>query len=244
MAKFGVLKSKILQTITEAYAKGDKDKIKEILTLITKNSDFKSMYMFYEEIENKYFENKEDAKLYLDEVRSLLIDKSFLIEKFCKTLDSKIGNVIITENELYSNLDTLTERRKLKNVDKHIEAKNKLIEHLTTKKTSPELTEGVFSENETLLHTVLTNNFNVLYGNTLNEEEKKQLTDILSITDDDLQKNFQTLKEEAKVKTNAMLMTESNLDVKNKLTEVLDEINRMTVTRFNYYKLTELKNGL
>jgi hypothetical protein len=244
MTKFGVLKSKILQTLTEAYANGDKVKIKEILTSITKNVDFKSMYTFYEEIENKYIENKDDAKTFLDEVIPILEVKALLTNKLCKSLDKKLGNITIVENELYSNLDILLEHTQLKNVDKKIQAKTKLIEHLTTKKETSELVENTFTANENLLHAVLTNNFNVLYDNTLNEDEKKQLTDILSISENDLINNFKSLQEEVTEKMGKMITEEKNTELSEKLNSALSEATHMKPTKYNYYKLQQLRNGL
>ena len=40
-------------------------------------------------------------------------------------------------------------------------------------------------------------------------------------------------------------MTESSdLDLKNKLDNVKNEVNGITASKYNYYRLTELKNGL
>ena len=244
MNKFGTIKSKILQKLTEAYAIGDKTKIKEILTSITKNADFKSVYMFYEDMENKYFENKEDAKLFLDEIIPILEDKLLHTNKFCKSLDQKLGDVTIVENELYSNLDILVDRTQLKNVDKKILARTKLIEHLTTKKEIPELIESNFSSNENLLHAVLANNFNVLYSNTLTSDEKKQLTEILSISDDDLKINFNRLQEEVTEKISNILKEEKNIELLEKLNTAHSEAERMNPSKLNYYKLQMLKSGL
>lgn len=244
MNKFGLLKTKILQKLSEAYASGDKGKMKEILTEVTKNKDFKELYLFYEEIENKYFENPEDAKQYINEVRTLLIDKTINSRSFCESLDKKIGDVEVKENELYSHLDTLAGRRRLKNADQHIVARNKLIEHLTTKKEAPNLTEMAFTENENLLHNVLTNNFNILYNETLNEEQKEELKKILAISNKELDVTFKTLKEEVTQKLNALLNEEKNIDAKTKINQALTEAEHLEMTKFNYYKLQQLQNGL
>lgn len=244
MNRFGTLKTKILQKLTEAYASGNKSEIKKILTTVTKNKDFRDLYLFYEEIENKYFEDKEDAEMYLKEIRTLLIDKSNLIREFTESLDKKIGEVSITENELYSNLDTFIEKRRLRNADKYLIAKRNLIEHLTTKKEKSELVETIYTENENLLHTILTNNFNVLYNNTLNEGDKTQLAFILAIPENELKNHFDVLKEQTKSKITNMLVKEQDTDVTKKLLAAEDEITKMPITRLNYYKLLELNNGL
>jgi len=244
MNKFGVLKTKILQKLTEAYSNGNKSEIKKILTTVTKNKDFRDIYLFYEEIENKYIEDKEDAKMYLNEMRHLLIDKLFLTEKFNKSLDKKIGDVTITENELYSNLDTFIEKHKLRNADKWFDAQKKLIDHLTTKKETPELVETTYIKNENLLHSVLTNNFNVLYSNTLNEEQQDELKKILEITNEELKNNFKILKTEVIEKMHKIQTEGTNDELNKKLNEALTETTIMDVSKFNYYKLLQLKNGI
>jgi len=244
MNKFGVLKTKILQKLTEAYASGNKSEMKDILTEVTKNKDFKELYLFYEEIEDKYIDNKEDARLFIEEITPLLKEKSKNASKFCKTLDKKLGDTVILENELYTSLDKLSERDLLKNVDVKLQAKTKLVEHLTKKKESKEELIKEFTSNEKLLHTVFANNFNVLYSNTLNEEQKQELKKILAITNDELQTNFKTLKEEVLTKVNTMLLEEKVDEVKAKLNQVLTEMTTMDVSKFNYYKLQQLKNGL
>jgi len=244
MNKFGVLKTKILQKLTEAYASGNKSEMKDILTEVTKNKDFKELYLFYEEIEDKYIDNKEDARLFIEEITPLLKEKSKNASKFCKTLDKKLGDTVILENELYTSLDKLSERDLLKNVDVKLQAKTKLVEHLTKKKESKEELIKEFTSNEKLLHTVFANNFNVLYSNTLNEEQKQELKKILAITNDELQTNFKTLKEEVLTKVNTMLLEEKVDEVKTKLNQVLTEMTTMDVSKFNYYKLQQLKNGL
>ena len=76
MNKIGVIKTKILKKLTESYSSQNKTEMKSILSTIKENKEFKEMYLFYEEIENKYFEDKEVAKLYVEELNSILKSKS------------------------------------------------------------------------------------------------------------------------------------------------------------------------
>lgn len=244
MNKFGIIKTKILQKLTEAYASGNKSEIKEILTAVSKNKDFREMYLFYEEIENKYIEDKESAKMYIDEITSLLQEKVKKITKFSKELEKKLGDVVINENELYSNLDILSQNDTLRNLDKKVNGRMKLIEHLMTKKEIVEETNASFTVNENFLHNVLTNNFNVLYDYTLNEEQKNELKKILEISENELVNNFNTLKEEVTNKMNKMISEEHNIDLKEKLITSISEARQMKPTKYNYYKLQQLKNGI
>jgi hypothetical protein len=218
--------------------------MKDILNTIKENKDFKEMYLFYEEIENKYFDDKEIAKLYVEEIQSVLKDKSDKIASFTKNLNTKLKNVEINENELYSNLDLLVQEENLSNVDKKIIAKKKLVEHLTTKKEIVKKEETQLVENENLLYAVLANNFNVLYNNSLNESQKKELQGILSLTDEDLEVKISDLKESILGQVGNILSESKDNDLTGKLTKVKDEVNEMKPSKFNYYRLVQLKNGL
>jgi len=244
MNKFGVLKSKILKKLTESYSNKNKNEVKDILNTIKENKDFKEMYLFYEEIENKYFDDKEIAKLYVDEIQSVLKDKSDKIASFSKNLNTKLKDVEINENELYSNLDLLVQSENLSNVDKKIIAKKKLVEHLTTKKEIVKKEDAQLVENENLLYAVLANNFNVLYNHSLNESQKKELQGILSLTDEDLEVKISDLKESILGQVGSILSESKDGDLTGKLTKVKDEVNEMKSSKFNYYRLVQLKNGL
>jgi hypothetical protein len=244
MNKFGVLKTKILKKLTDSYSNKDKKEVKDILNTIKENKDFKEMYLFYEEIENKYFDDKDIAKLYVEEIQSVLKDKSDKIASFTKKLNTKLKEVEINENELYSNLDLLIQEENLSNIDKKIIAKKKLVEHLTTKKEIVKKEDTQLVENENLLYAVLANNFNVLYNNSLNESQKKELQGILSLTDEDLEVKISDLKESILGQVGNILSESKDGDLTSKLTKVKNEVNEMESSKFNYYRLVQLKNGL
>ena len=116
MNKFGALKSKLLNKLTESYANENKTEIKNILTTIKENKDFKEMYLFYEEIENKYIEDKETAKLYVEGLNTYFgqpIGNWDSLNMFCESLNTKLGEVEIETKELYESLDMLSEKDSL-----------------------------------------------------------------------------------------------------------------------------------
>ena len=125
MKKFGVIKTKILNKLTESYANENKAEIKDILTLIKENKDFKEMYLFYEEIENKYIEDKETAKLYVEGVITILKQQMDDLTTFCTSLNKMINVESINENEIYNSLDVLIEKDNLSNIEKKVKAKKK-----------------------------------------------------------------------------------------------------------------------
>ena len=134
MNKFGIIKTKMLNKLTESYANENKSEIKSILKEIKENKEFKEMYLFYEEIENKYFEDKDTAKLYVEDLSSILKQKASKINAFCEVINMSVYDTQIDENQLYDSIDQLLEEDNLTNIEKKVNAKKKLVEHLTTKK--------------------------------------------------------------------------------------------------------------
>ena len=247
MNKFGALKSKLLNKLTESYANENKTEVKNILATIKENKDFKEMYLFYEEIENKYIEDKETAKLYVEGLNTYFgqpIGNWDSLNMFCESLNTKLGEVEIETKELYESLDMLSEKDSLSNIEKKVIAKKKLVEHLTTKKEIKESKDSTIVPNETLLQAVLTNNFNVLYSNTLSESQKEELKNILSISHDDLITKSNELQESIINQVSTLLSESNDPDLTTKLNKVKDEVSQMTTSKYNYYRLTELKNGL
>jgi hypothetical protein len=244
MNKFGVIKTKLLNKLTESYAKENKAEIKNILTTIKENKDFKEMYLFYEEIENKYIDDKETAKLYVEGVINILKQQMDDLTIFCTSLNKMINVEQINENEIYNSLDILIEKDSLSNIEKKVKAKKKLVEHLTTKKEIKESKDSTLVPNENLLNAVLTNNFNALYSNTLSETEKGELKNILSIPYDEIVDKTGELKESIINQVSTLISESNDTDLSTKLKAVKDEVTQMYPSRYNYYRLNELKNGL
>jgi uncharacterized protein (DUF1015 family) len=243
MSKFGILKTKILNKLTESYSTKNKKEVKDILSTIKENKEFKEMYLFYEEIENKYIEDKEVAQLYVENISPILRQNMENIKEFSKSLDAKMDVTDVKVHELYEALDALTESDKLSNVENKVTAKRKLIEHLTTKKEIVENAGKNVTPNENLLNAVLANNFNVLYNATLSESEKEKLKEILSIPQAELVTNTTELKESILTQVDGLLK-EATDELATKLTNVQKEVKEMEPSKYNYYRLQELKNGL
>jgi hypothetical protein len=244
MNKFGVIKTKLLNKLTESYTNENKGEIKNILTTIKENKNFKEMYLFYEEIENKYIDDKETAKLYVEGVISILKQQMDDLTTFCTSLNKMINVETINENEIYNSLDIFIEKDSLSNIEKKVNAKKKLVNHLTTKKEIKESKDSTLIPNENLLNAVLTNNFNALYSNTLSESQKEELKNILSIPYDEIITKTTELKESIVNQVSTLLSESNDTDLSTKLNAVKDEVTQMYPSRYNYYRLNELKNGL
>ncbi len=246
MSKVGIIKTKLLKKLTESYGSKNKSEIKDIIKTVLENKKFKEMYLFYEEIENKYIEDKETAKLYIEGLENMISSQSTIneIADFCKKLDKKLGNVSSDSNELYESLDQLFSKDTLSNIENKVIARKKLVEHLTKKKNITTKDNEPFTVNESLLYGVLANNFNVLYSNTLNEDQKKDFKNIMSLSNDELVVKTTELKEGINNKIESLLVESNDKEMNEKLNRVKQEVNTKEISRLNYFRLIELKNGL
>jgi hypothetical protein len=244
MGTFGITKSKLVKKLTESYISDNKSEIKEIVNIIKKDKEFRNLYLFYEDVENKFIDDPDTAKLYVEQISTMLSDKKVLVEGTCKKLNSILDNVIIEENKTYDALDQLLDIDTLRNLDKKVVAKKNIVKFITTEKpifATDYVTESTeFTGNELLLHTIMTNNFNSYYDTALNEEEKDELRNILSLDNDELNSKVDTLKESILNKITS-LVTESKDDtLVQKLIDVKEQVKNTEVSKYSFYKLTNL----
>lgn len=243
MNTFGTIKSKLVKKLTESYVSNNKSELKEIIKTIKSDKEFRDLYLFYEDVENKYFDDPETAKLYVEQISLMLLDKKQLVENTCKILDGKLTDVITEENSVYDALDQLLDIDTLKNIDKKLNAKKKIINVITTSKKKQTVTEDVvFTGNEVLLHTVMTNNFNSYFNQSLNEEEKNELKSILTLTDEELNIKVTNLKESILEKISNIITESTNDTLVQKLNDVRMEVENTEVSKYSYYKLNSLLN--
>ena len=83
-----------------------------------------------------------------------------------------------------------------------------------------------------------------MYSQNLNEEQKEELKNILSMSDADLNNSVSELKETVLSKVNNILSEETETELTSKLNNVISEVNLMETTKYNYYRLKQLKDGL
>jgi hypothetical protein len=240
MDTFGTIKSKILKKLTESYISKNKSEIKEIVTIMKSDKEFKDLYLFYEEIENKHIENIDTAKLYVEEIGTILKNKNLLIENTCNILSEKLKGIIAEDNKFYDALDQLLDVDSLKNIEKKVEAKKKIVEVVTTEKKFNIKESTEFTKNETLLHAVMANDFNSYYDEVLSEEEKIELKMILSLSKDELSEKITTIKESIFNKINSHLNESTDNTLKEKLNEAKNQVINSEISKYSYYKLKSL----
>jgi hypothetical protein len=242
--KFGKIKSKILKKVTDLYTDNNKKELKDILSIINEDKNFKELYLFYEEIENLDMTHPGSAELYVESIIPLLSSKLKSVSETNKKLNKYIKDVIAEDNELYDNLDILAEEDTMFNLDKKVLSKQKLIEHLKKEKIKDEVVVESYTDNEKLLATVLTNNFNVLFNSIMNENDKTKFKELLGMNQDEITNQINEMRTEIIDKVEKLLSESVNEEFNYKLRTVKSDVLNTKPTRYNLYKLEELKNGL
>lgn len=239
MGNFGKTKLIIINKLADLYTNGNKTGAKKILKLIKENKEFREMYVFYDEIEKMYFEDKSLAESYVNTLIGILPEKNNKLIKSGLVINEEYSQ---PTNPIYDLLDVLCESITLNNAKEITQTKNDLVKHLTTPKEQDSIIEN-YTMNEKLLYAVLVNNFNEKYLNELTEEQQTELQEILSIDNETLSVKINQLKEETLQKVNTLL-TESEGEVTERLNDVKSEVESITTSKYNYFRLMELKNGL
>ncbi len=203
------------------------------------------MYMFYENIENLNITSRDKAKLYVESIEPILIDKMKSLKKEMKEFGKSLKDVVVENTSVYNDLDILSEESNMHNIASKIDARENLINHLISEKKKEVVEPSPIQiENHSLLNAVLVNNFNIKYADFLNEEQKGTFNKIVSMTNDDLVLEMNTIKKELNNKLDSLLKESTEDSVVSKLNNVKSEVDKSEVTKYNYYKLIELKNGL
>lgn len=243
MSKFGNLKLRLLSKLTESFASNNKKEVRNILKSLKSDKVLAEMYLFYEDLENKTISNKETATLFVEQVEKLLTERFSLIGNQCDKLSSMVGEIDVPSNELYECLDVLSEQNTLMNIESKVSAKQKLISHLMSNKTSTIEENEDYTENENLLNTVLVNNFNTKFSDFMNENEKETFKKIVSMSNEDLQTQMVELKENLINKIEGMISENSDAELVNKLTDVKKQVVESNTNKYDYYRMLNLSEG-
>ena len=184
---------------------------------------------------------------YINEIQSILSIKNKTLTPLYENLMTLVADVETTDNPIYDMLDNLLEEKSLSNIESKLSNRNKIKKHLLTKKESivSESTKN-FTQNEKLLVTLLTTEFNNKFTDNLSESDKKEFNEIITLTSEQLDENFNTTKNDVLKRLDFLLNENYSEDYIEKLKEVKEQINTedFVPNRLNYYKLNQLHKDL
>lgn len=230
---FGEVKSIIEESLIESYkdSKNFKNVLKEFNTNILTNKSLSKLYSLYDDLSSEKSLSEKEAKEYLEEGISLIraILENAKLPKFSsKKIDNK-----------YKDLDTLVYTKNL-NISERVSAKNNLISNLTKSPNSLKesinlpLTSMVSVANQTLKN----------YIETMDESTKKDFFKVIKSNQNDLEKEFGTIKESAINKLQTILESENEFELKTKISETIDRLKNEEFNQMNFVRISSLEKSI
>lgn len=240
MKNFGELKNRFNEILSESIIKKDESGRKtfgKYIKMLKENEILKTQYHIFDNIENKYFEEKSDAKDYIKENISLLSKYS---RKQIVEANSKLAGMISFEGggdyegkELHDNITNLIfTDKKAETLDSITESINVLRNHMTTQRIDEsELTEKIDLP-PSVVSKMVVNRFNTKYED-ISEGEKRILKSIINGTEED-KKNLYVEMIRDCVDTIDSKLDESDIELKGKLLSAKDKLLRMSYNEETY----------
>jgi hypothetical protein len=229
---FGQIKSAIEKSLVESYKNQSdfKKTLREFKHNILENKSFSKLYSIYDDLYKPQGLSKEDAELFLNEGIEIvrhLVDKT--------QLPNGVG---ISEN-VYSDLDNLVYFKNV-NLSERVQSKKRIIE--TLMKTKTNVSETVKIPLKSMVN--IANQTVQSYLETLDESTKVEVFHLMATSKDDLEKEFQTIKESTIEKLVVISEKESEKDMKTKLNETIEKIKSENFDLMNYIRLKQLKDSI
>ena len=240
--KIGILKSRVEKLLSESYSKGTfKEEIKNFNRNVLSNKNISKLFFLYDELsENKGY-NQKLAEDFVFE--SITIFENILNKTDKKDVEKLRKWVVgVNSHNQYSDIDNLFYGSSdVLQLENKVRSKSVIVETL---KKNP-----INSDKEVInlpLSSMVKVANNTIEGfiSELNESEKKELNSLLKEDEVKLNENFNFLKEEAIVKLVVILEQESDENVKNTISETIDNIKIKKFDRLEYFRLKNLVDNI
>jgi hypothetical protein len=229
---FGQIKSILEKNLLESYSNSTsfKKTLKEFKHNVLNNKNFSKLYSLYDELSTPKGLNESDAKEYLEEGLSLI--RSILEN----TQLPKSGE--ISENN-YKDLDNLVYTNNI-NISERIESKKNVLKVL---KSTPKVAESTVSIPLKSMVSIA-NQTVQKYLESLDENIKKEVFHVLASKNEDLESEYVALKENTVNKLKSLLDQNSEIEIKNKISETIDKIKVESFDQVNYVRLKHLDESI
>ena len=229
---FGQIKSAIEKSLVESYKNQSdfKKTLREFKHNILENKSFSKLYSIYDDLYKPQELSKEDAELFLNEGIEIV---RHLVTK------TQLPNGVGVSENVYSDLDNLVYFKNV-NLSERVLSKKRIIETLMKNKTN--VSETVKIPLKSMVN--IANQTVQSYLETLDESTKVEVFHLMATSKDDLEKEFQTIKESTIERLVVISEKESEKDMKTKLNETIEKIKSENFDLMNYIRLKQLKDSI
>ena len=240
--KIGILKSRVEKLLSESYSKGTfKEEIKNFNRNVLSNKNISKLFFLYDELsENKGY-NQKLAEDFVFE--SITIFENILNKTDKKDIEKLRKWVVgVNSHNQYSDIDNLFYGSSdVLHLENKVRSKSVIVE--TLKKNQINSDKEVINLPLSSMVKVANNTIEGFISE-LNESERKELNSLLKEDEVKLNENFNSLKEEAIVKLVVILEQESDENVKNTISETIDNIKTKKFDRLEYFRLKNLVDNI
>jgi hypothetical protein len=232
---FGQIKTIIENQLIESYKDGKefKQSLKEFKEDVLDNKNILKIYSLYDELSTPQGLSEQDAYEYIREG----VD---LIQKILPKVNLPKGTIKEGKNN-YKDIDGLVYvGGKNIQLNERIDNKKELVKILTQPKT--QLKESINIPLSSMVK--IANQSLNSYVENLDESSKKEFMEIIKEDTKSLKIKFESLKKDAEIKLNGLIENESDINVKNKITETVERIKFEKFDQVAYLKLKQLVESL
>jgi succinate dehydrogenase flavin-adding protein (antitoxin of CptAB toxin-antitoxin module) len=238
--KFGILKTKIENVLLESYKDGSfKNELKTFKKLVLENKNINRLYYIYDDLSSNKGLNNEVANDYINEMVTLY-ENTFnkVIPTDFKKIKDWVNNSSVSKNN-YEVIDNLLSSGVL-NLESKIKSKKVITKTITKQPViEKDVVKIPLSTMVNMANKTITN-----YINGLNESEKKEFNELLSVDDSELEPKYSTIKESVVEKLQTMYNQNHDLPTRKSITETVEKISIEKYDKLNYYKLKNLHDNL
>jgi hypothetical protein len=243
MSTFGKIKTNIENTAIELAKKPEfKRFIFEFKHLVLENKDLSELYYIYDDlssnkglpndIANDYInESIEYSQILLESQGNRLKDINVWINSWNKN----------TSNN-YSDIDTAIYKNGIKNLENILESKKNIKNIITKEESRKDITESINIPISSMVK-IANKNLKKELGH-LNENDKKELDEILSLNGEELKENFDNVKKLVLDNLKVSINESSDKELESTINKTINKVMESKCNHYDYYKLKKLSLGL
>lgn len=241
---FGKIKKGINDILTESYSnkKTFKRNFNVLMGSLKKTKTIREFFTLYGEIDKQRFSDKNEARIFLENILSELKSKSNGLIKESTNFNELIEKSPYYKGDsetVYEKLDKLIFENFSYNPRKHNEIKKELVEWLN----QPENINETTTVRHSLLVSTLTRLYNEKYS-SLSESDKDKLKEYLSIEADTLKERVDTSKDKLNTVLTNLIKETKDKDLKDKLLMVESEVVDCGYIKKDLLRLQQLEKDL
>ena len=243
MNKFGEIKSKVEQISVDLFGKSNFTKfMKEFKSNILESKDLTEIFYIYDDLSSKKGLSKDIATDYINEsieYCQILIENN---KKSIGRLTEWVSKFNINTPNDYKNIDTIIYNTSIRDLETVLESKKHILTNIISEEPKKEIKESVSLPLSTMVK-VAEDNLKGELSN-LTESERKEIISISSLSKDELETEFNTLKESVISNLKGSLNESKEDEIKTMINQTITKISDSKCTHYDLYKLRKLHQGL